>query len=79
MGHRVLAAEMHAQQNEPSGHDGRHYGRDRTPYLPHALPTEVQVRGIKLLQVFGLFCDALDLIGTADGTYVFLERHPFGQ
>lgn len=48
-------------------------------YLPHALPKEVQVKCIKLLQTFGLFYGAIDLIRTVDGTYVFLEMHPFGQ
>ena len=78
-GHAVLAAEIHSQSSEISRHDWRRYDLEHTPYLPHTLPAEVQVKCIKLLQAFGLFYGAIDLICTADGTYVFLEINPFGQ
>ena len=78
-GHTVLAAEIHSQQSDKSRHDWRHYDLEHTPYLPHALPEEIQVRCIKLLQAFGLFYGAIDLIRTVDGAYVFLEMNPFGQ
>ena len=78
-GHTVLAAEIHSQQSETSRHDWRRYDLEHTPYLPHVLPAEMQAKCIKLLQTFGLFYGAIDLIRTADGTYVFLEVNPFGQ
>ena len=78
-GHPVLAAEIHSQQNDKSRHDWRHYDLEHTSYLPHALPAEVQVRCIQLLQAFGLFYGAMNLIRTVDGTYVILEMNPFGQ
>ena len=78
-GHSVLAAEIHAQQSDKSRHDWHHDDLEHTPYLPHALPGEVQVRCIQFLQAFGLFYGAIDLIHTVDGAYVFLEMNPFGQ
>jgi len=78
-GHTVLAAEIHSQQSDKSRHDWLHYDLEHTPYLPHALPDEVQVRCIKFLQAFGLFYGAIDLIRMLDGTYVFLDMNPFGQ
>jgi hypothetical protein len=78
-GHTVLAAEIHSQQSEKSRHDWRDYDLEHTPYVPHVLPAEIQVKCIKLLQTFGLFYGAMDFIRTADGTYVFLEVNHFGQ
>lgn len=78
-GHTVLAAAIHSQQSPLSQHDWRRYDLERTPYLPHTLPEDVQTRCIRLLQTLRLFYGAIDLILSPDGTYTFLELNPFGQ
>jgi glutathione synthase/RimK-type ligase-like ATP-grasp enzyme len=78
-GHAVLAAEIHSQRSPLSQHDWRRYDLERTPYLPHTLPTAIENLCIQLLHTFGLFYGAVDLILSPDGTYTFLELNPFGQ
>ena len=77
-GHTVLAAEIHSQQSEKSATTGA-ITISSIPPTCRMPCRKVQIRCIKLLQAFGLFYGAIDLIRTVDGTYVFLEMNPFGQ
>ncbi len=79
VGQKVFAAEIHSQASERTRDDWRKYDFPNTPYLPHALPSEVGERCVELVRHYGLAYGAIDLVLTPQGEYVFLEINPNGQ
>jgi hypothetical protein len=79
IGTRVLAAEIHSQATASTKFDWRRYDLDRTPHLPHALPSDIESRCIELVRTLRLNFGAIDMIRTPEGKYVFLEINPNGQ
>lgn len=79
VGGRVFAAEIHSQASNRTRHDWRRYDLSRTPHLPHAIPNDVRVRCIRLVEELGIQYGAIDMIVTPDGRYVFVEINPNGQ
>lgn len=79
VGQHVFAAEIHSQESNHTRHDWRRYDRGTTPYLPHDLSADVELRCIQLVERLGLCYGAIDMVLTPDGRYVFLEINPNGQ
>jgi hypothetical protein len=79
VGEQLFAAEIHSQKTHHTRHDWRRYDLDETPHYPHALPSDVAERCVRLVQRLGLCYGAVDMVLTPEGQYVFLELNPSGQ
>lgn len=79
IGDDVFVAEIDSQACADAAVDWRG-GYDRpVPWRVGTLPDEVTARCVALVRSYGLQFSALDLIGTPDGRWVFLENNPNGQ
>jgi hypothetical protein len=79
VGQQVFTAEIHSQESNHTRHDWRRYDDFQTPYLPHALPPDMEQRCGQLVEQLGLRFGAIDMALTPDGRYVFFEINPNGQ
>jgi glutathione synthase/RimK-type ligase-like ATP-grasp enzyme len=74
MGHKVLACEIHSQENAEFAVDFRRDATmSATRHVPHVLPKEIADKLIALNRELGLVYGAVDMIYTPDGRYVLLE------
>jgi hypothetical protein len=77
VGHRVFTTAVDSQIAAGAHVDWR---RDQRPlrgaWRPYVLPMEVEERLLRLLDQFGLNCEAIDLVLTPGGQDVFLEVNP---
>lgn len=76
--HQAFAVEIHSQDRPETQIDWRNYDAD-IPYEPANLPPQLERACIEFVRSYGLSFGAIDLIGTPDGRYVFLENNPGGQ
>lgn len=79
VGSRVFAAEIHSQASRSTRFDWRRYDLDRTPHIPHQLPSSIEDLCIQLVRSLRLTFGAIDMVLTPSGEYVFLEINPNGQ
>lgn len=79
VGQQVLTVCIQSQQSPISSLDWRRYDVKRTPYSPYQLPTAVEQKCLRVVQLLGLEFGAIDLIRKPDGEYVFLEINGNGQ
>jgi hypothetical protein len=79
VGRQVFAAEIHSQASNHTRHDWRRYDDYQTPYFPHELPRDLELRCVRLVEQLGLCYGAIDMVLAPDGRYVFLEINPNGQ
>ena len=79
VGSQVFTAEIHSQASRSTRFDWRRYDLDRTPHLPHQLPSSIEDLCIQLVRRLRLTFGAIDMVLTPAGEYVFLEINPNGQ
>jgi glutathione synthase/RimK-type ligase-like ATP-grasp enzyme len=78
VGSRIFAGKINSQASAETAIDWR-----RRPYdieeKPIRLPADVEAKLLALMNAFGLYFGAFDLIVTPEGNHVFLEVNPAGQ
>ena len=80
IGKKCLTAAIDTSYANPdSKQDWRHYDWANTKYSVYQLPTEIEVKLLRLMSDLGLSFGCVDLILEPGGRIVFLELNPIGQ
>ncbi|HEC33065.1 MAG TPA: hypothetical protein ENI63_02280 [Candidatus Kaiserbacteria bacterium] len=79
VGNNIFACAIHSQDSNQTLHDWRRYSSSGVKHEQYELPNCIKLELLKLMNMFGLFYAAIDMIITPDEKYVFLEINPSGQ
>jgi ATP-GRASP peptide maturase of grasp-with-spasm system len=80
LGHIFFPMAIFSQLDDQTSVDFRNYNREKpNRCVPYLLPSEIELKLVKYIDLMGLDTGSIDLIVTKKGEFVFLEVNHIGQ